>query len=152
MTTVYLDTSSLVKLYVEQHGSDDVRQDLADASAAITSLVAFPEARAAFARLRREGDITPLAFRAVKRDFDRDWSGYLVVTPTFDLCRAAGDLAEHYGLRGFDSIHLATFLQIASNEPSEVRFSSFDRRLNGAATRALRAARRSGQRSGRRSG
>jgi predicted nucleic acid-binding protein len=143
MTTVYLDTSSLVKLYVEQIGSDDVRQDLAGARAAATSLVAYAEARAAFARLRREGDITPEAFRAVKRDFDGDWSDYLVVAPTFDLCRTAGDLAEHYGLRGFDSIHLATFLHLAKDR-SEVRFSSFDRRLNGAATRALRAVRRSG--------
>ena len=40
MTTVYLDTSSLAKLYIEQDGSDDVRQDLAAASAAVTSLVA----------------------------------------------------------------------------------------------------------------
>ena len=144
MTTVYLDTSSLVKLYVEQIGSDDVRQDVAEARAAATSLVAYAEARAAFARLRREGDITPEAFRAVKRDFDGDWSDYLVVAPTFDLCRAAGDLAEHYGLRGFASIHLATFLHLANKDPSEVRFSSFDHRLNGAATRALRAVRRSG--------
>jgi hypothetical protein len=110
----------------------------------VTSLVAYPEARAAFARLRREGDITPSAFRTMKRDFDHDWSGYLVVTPTLELCRAAGNLAEHYGLRGFDSIHLATFLDLARADLSEVRFSSFDRRLNGAAARALRAARRSG--------
>jgi predicted nucleic acid-binding protein len=144
MTTVYLDTSSLVKLYVEQIGSDDVRQDLAEASTAATSLVAYAEARAAFARLRREGDITAPAFRAVKRDFDDDWSGYLVVAPTIDLCRAAGDLAEHYGLRGFDSIHLATFLHLASRDRSVVRFSSSDRPLNLAATRALRALRRSG--------
>ncbi len=77
MTTVYLDTSSLVKLYVEQTGSDEVRQDLAEASVAATSLVAYAEARAAFARLRREDDITASAFRAVKRDLDNDWPGYL---------------------------------------------------------------------------
>ena len=142
--TMYLDTSSLVQLYVEQTGSDDVRQDLAVASAAATSLVTYAEARAAFARLRREGDITASAFRAVKRDFDDDWSGYLIVAPTIDLCRAAGQLAEHYGLRGFDSIHLATFLHLVNNDRSEVRFSSFDHELNRAATRALRAVRRSG--------
>jgi predicted nucleic acid-binding protein len=140
--TVYLDSSSLVKLYVEQVGSDEVRHDLADARAAATSLVAYAEARAAFARLRREGDITAGAFRALKRDFDGDWPEYLVIPLTFDLCRDAGELAERYDLRGFDSIHLATFLDLASKNHSEVRFSSFDRRLNGAATRALRAARR----------
>ena len=115
MTTVYLDTSSLVKLYVEQTGSDEVRRELAEASVAATSLVAYAEARAAFARLRREDDITASAFRAVKRDLDNDWPGYLMVAPTIDLCRFAGDLAERYHLRGFDSIHLASFLDLASD-------------------------------------
>src|SRR5471030_482793 len=136
MITVYLDTSSLVKLYVEQIGSDDVRQDLAEASSAATSLVAYAEARAAFARLRREGDITRQAFGAVKREFNGDWAGYVVVEPTIDLCRVAGDLADQYGLRGFDSIHLATFLHLVNTDRSEVRFSSADRALNRAATRA----------------
>jgi hypothetical protein len=77
--TLYLDTSSLVKLYIEQSGSDEVRQDLGDAEVGATSLVAYAEARAAFARLRREGSMTAVAFRAVKRDFDADWSKYLVV-------------------------------------------------------------------------
>jgi predicted nucleic acid-binding protein len=143
MTTVYLDTSSLVKLYFEQTGSDEVRRDLAEASVAATSLVAYAEARAAFARLRREGDITASAFRSVKRDLDNDWPGYLTVAPTIDLCRSAGDLAERYHLRGFDSIHLASFLDLASTDPSDVRFSSFDRVLNRAATTALRRQRRS---------
>jgi predicted nucleic acid-binding protein len=137
--TLYLDTSSLVKLYVEQSGSDEVRQELGDAEVGATSLVAYAEARAAFARLRREGSITAIAFRAVKRDFDADWSKYLVVEPTSELCQTAGELAERYRLRGFDSIHLATFLHVAREaRPSEALFSSFDRRLNRAALTAAR--------------
>jgi predicted nucleic acid-binding protein len=137
--TLYLDTSSLVKLYIEENGTDDVRQDLGEASAGATSLVAYAEARAAFARLRRQGTITPAAFRAVKRDFDADWSKYLVVEPTPELCQTAGEFAERYRLRGFDSIHLATFLHVAREaRPSETRFSSFDRQLNRAALTVAR--------------
>jgi uncharacterized protein len=137
--TLYLDTSSLVKLYIEENGTDDVRQDLGDASAGATSLVAYAEARAAFARLRRQGTITPTVFRAVKRDFDADWSKYLVVEPTPELCQTAGEFAERYRLRGFDSIHLATFLHVAREaRPSETRFSSFDRQLNRAALTVAR--------------
>jgi predicted nucleic acid-binding protein len=142
--TLYLDTSSLFKLYVEEPGSDDVRQDLAEADTAATSAVSYAEARSAFARLRRDGELTPAMFLAVKRDFDRDWSEFAIVEPTVALCRAAGDLAERYQLRGCDGIQLATFLEVAGDNPnSETRFSSFDRRLNQAATRALRAARSS---------
>lgn len=141
--TLYLDTSSLIKLYVEEPGSDEVRRDLSDASAAATSLVTYAEARAVFARLRRSGNITPTGFRAAKRDLDTDWPILMVVPPSDGLCRSAGDLAQRYGLRGFDSIHLATFLYLAKNDPSEVRFSSFDRTLNRAALTALRHQRRS---------
>ena len=136
---LYLDTSSLVTLYVQQDGSDEVRQDLADAAAGATSAVTYGEARATFARLRREGAITSAAFGAVKRDFDVDWTKWAVVEPTVALCRIAGDLAERYRLRGFDSIQLASFLQLAhDSRPSETRFSSFDRELNRAALAAAR--------------
>jgi predicted nucleic acid-binding protein len=142
--TLYLDTSSLFKLYVEEPGSDDVRQELSEASAGATSLVTYAEARAAFARVRRLGNITAAGLRSVKRDFDSDWLIYVIVPPSDAICRSAGQLAERYNLRGFDSIHLATFLYLASSDRSEVRFSSFDRELNRAATRAMRAVRRSG--------
>ncbi|MFI5179750.1 MAG: type II toxin-antitoxin system VapC family toxin [Vicinamibacterales bacterium] len=141
--TLYLDTSSLVKLYVEEAGSDEVRQDLAAADVVVTSAVAFPEARATFARLRRDGAIPPATLRAMKRDLDADWPRYLVVEPTTALCRAAGELAERYRLRGFDSIHLASFLQVAKRaRPSDTHFSSFDRRLNRAASAAVHSATR----------
>ena len=82
MTTLYLDTSSLLKIYVAEDGSDEVRQELADCAAAATSAVAYAEARAAFARRRRDGTLTAAVFRAAKRDFDEDWPRYLVVEPT----------------------------------------------------------------------
>lgn len=142
--TLYLDTSSLIKLFVEEPGGDDVRQDLSEAAAVATSLITYAEARATLARLRRSGNIGSDGFLLAKRDLDADWSRYLVVEPTLTLCRAAGELAERYRLRGFDSIHLASFLHLVRGDRSEVRFSSFDRELSRAATKARRAARRSG--------
>jgi len=143
--TLYLDTSSLIKLFVEEPGGDEVRQHLSEADAVATSLITYAEARATFARLRRTRSFTADGFRSAKRDFDEDWSNYLVVEPSLALCRAAGDLAERYHLRGCDSIQLATFLDVARERGrEETRFSSFDHALNQAATKALRAMRRSG--------
>jgi hypothetical protein len=51
--TLYLDTSSLVKLWVEEAGSNDARDLVAQAAVVATSMVAYPETRAARARLRR---------------------------------------------------------------------------------------------------
>lgn len=137
--TLYLDTSSLVKLYVEEPGSDEVSRLVADAAVVVTSAVAYPEARAAFARLRREGALSPRALSAVKRAFDLRWSQYLSLVATDALCRSAGEMAEAYGLRGFDSVHLASYAEVMQRAArGEVQFSSFDERLNDAAGKLKR--------------
>ena len=139
--TVYLDTSSLVKLFIEEAGSDDVRA-LVDGATVATSVVAYPEARAAFARRRRERTLTTSAFAAAKRALDGDWSTYVTVEVTAEIARQAGELAERYRLRGFDSIHLASFDTLArASGGKATQFSSFDATLNRAAV-ALQKTRR----------
>jgi predicted nucleic acid-binding protein len=142
--TLYLDTSSLIKLYIAEDASNDVRQDLSEVDAAATSAISYAETRAAFARLRRDGKLTSSMLLDVNRDFEADWPGFAIIEPTAKLCYAAGELAERYSLQGCDSIQLASCVQLArENAASEVRFSSFDRQLNRAAALALRALRRS---------
>ncbi|MEQ1757819.1 MAG: type II toxin-antitoxin system VapC family toxin [Vicinamibacterales bacterium] len=137
--TVYLDTSSLIKLYVSEAGSDLVHQLVDAADIVTTSTLAYPEARAALARRRREDAVSASAFAGAKRALDADWPQYLALEATPSLCRTAGDLAERYRLRGYDSVHLASFLEVARGAgPRNVRFSSFDDRLNDAAKRATR--------------
>lgn len=71
--TLYLDTSSLVKLYVTEPGSDEVRA-LVDAAAIVaTSSRAYPETRAALARRRRERVLRPAGFASAKKTFEADW-------------------------------------------------------------------------------
>jgi predicted nucleic acid-binding protein len=141
--TLYLDTSSLVKLYVEEAGSDEVARLVSDATVVVTSTVAYPESRAAFARLRREGALSARAFAGVKRSFEEQWTSYLSLEATAPLCRAAGELAETYGLRGFDSVHLASYAEVVQRAAADdVSFSSFDVRLNEAVTKLNRKLKR----------
>ena len=138
--TLYLDTSSLVKLYVTEVGSDVVRQFVGDANVVATSVVAYAETRAALARLRREGVLTASKLTSAKREFEEQWPTYLSLEANDALCRAAGALAEKYGLRAFDSIHLASFAEIARRAGTDdARFSSFDERLNKAARKVTRS-------------
>ena len=137
--TLYLDTSSLVKLYVTETGSEVVRRLVGDANVVATSAVAYAETRAALARLRREGVLTAPKLSSAKREFEEQWPAYLTVVATDVLCRAASELAEKHGLRGFDSIHLASFAEVARRAgTADTRFSSFDDRLNQAATKVAR--------------
>jgi uncharacterized protein with PIN domain len=138
--TLYLDTSSLVKLYVAESESESVRAHVDRATIVATSMIAYPETRAALARRRREHALRPSAFVAARRKFEDDWPKYLAVQVTEALCRDAGNLAERYALRGYVSVHLASLLEVARHAGApDTEFSSFDDRLNGAARRALRA-------------
>ena len=132
--TLYLDTSSLVKLYVQEVGSDDVRNLVAQAAVVATSIVAYPETRAALARLRRNGDLTAAKFATAKRNFEEQWPAFLTLEVTAAVSGEAGDFAERYVLRGLDALHLASFAEVARHAgPSDTRFSSFDDPLNKAA-------------------
>ena len=137
--TLYLDTSSLVKLYIAEPGSDAVRQ-LVDAAAVVaTSSIAYTETRAALARRRRERALRPSAFTSAKKTFEAEWSKYFTIEVTSALCREAGEFAERYRLRAYDSVHLAAFAEVAREAGvRETRFSSFDNALN----RAVRSFRR----------
>ncbi len=145
--TLYLDTSSLVKLYAAEPGSDAVRRLVQQATVVATSGIAYPETRAALARRRRERALTPAAFTRATRAFEDDWSRYLAVDVSVSICREAGQLAERYRLRGYDAVHVASYLEIARRAGlTEAQFSSFDERLNRAARAAARAMAQTGRR------
>ena len=132
--TLYLDTSSLVKLYVAEPGSDAVRKLVDAASVVATSAIAYTETRAALARRRRERALRPKALASAKRAFEAEWPKYFTVEVTSALCRQAGEFAERYRLRAYDSLHLAAFAEVAREAGVRgTRFSSFDDALNRAA-------------------
>jgi predicted nucleic acid-binding protein len=131
---LYLDTSSLVKLYVEEPDSDSVRQLVEGAAIVGTAAIAYTEARAALARRRRERALRPAAFASARKTFEAEWPNYLTIDVTPALCRQAGDFAERYRLQAYDSVHLAAFAEIAREAGvRETQFSSFDAALNRAA-------------------
>ena len=139
---VYLDTSSLLKLHVEEPASDQVRELVRKATVTVTSNVAYAETRAALGRRRRDGTLTAAAFRTAKQDFEAGWPTF-VIPASPKVCLEAGNLAEDYALRGFDSIHLASFAEILRGLQGrdDTQFSSSDDKLNAAAHRLARTIR-----------
>jgi predicted nucleic acid-binding protein len=129
---LYLDTSSLVKLYVEEDGSPEVESLVKSSEVAATSIVAYAEARAAFARRYREKAFTRSEYDIIKSNVTKDWRRYLVLSITGDLVRMAGDLAEKHALRGFDAIHLASALTLRDALSTSILFSCFDDYLQNA--------------------
>jgi len=131
---VYVDTSALVKRYVEEPGSDQVDRVLAAATVVATSRVAYPEARAAFARRAREGGLTRPQFKRVVARLDLELGAWVWVELDAAVAREAGRLAEAHALCGFDAIHLSSALVLkAAFTGQGVSFMAFDDRLGRAA-------------------
>jgi uncharacterized protein len=110
------------------------------ATVVATSAIAYTETRAALARRRRERALGPAAFRSAKESFDAEWATYFTIEVTSALCRQAGDFAERYRVRAYDSVHLAAYAEVAREAGvRDTRFSSFDDALNRAARSLARA-------------
>jgi len=129
---LYLDTSSLVKLYVEEKESSKVDALVKSSKVTATSLVAYAEARAAFARRFREKAFASNEYDRIKEFFNKDWPRYLILNVTENMIRLAGNLAEKHALRGFDSIHLASALTLRREISPPIVFSCFDDNLQKA--------------------
>lgn len=132
---LYLDTSALVKLYVAEAKSDAVKQLVEAAEVIATSRLAYVEARAAFARKRRERGVNPRDYQTILHDFERDWESYFIVDVAEILVKSAGQLAEKHALRGYDAVHLASALAVQREGGQPVNFSCFDGGLARAARR-----------------
>jgi uncharacterized protein len=132
---LYLDTSALVKLYTLETGSSEVKQAVARADLVATSLVAYVEARSAFARKHRLADIDEAALKRHKYEFEQGWSRLDRLPVDGTTIRRAGDLAEQYRLKAYDAIHLATVDLMQVTLRSSIRFACFDAALNRAAAR-----------------
>lgn len=130
---LYLDTSSLVKLYVEEEGSQTVRIQVSKAKAVATSTIAYVEARAAFARKHREGGLGKEDYDLISDIFRHEWVTYLAIDVSEAVITLAGDLTDRHDLRGFDAIHLASALALRDRVQSPVGFSCADERLKAAA-------------------
>ena len=128
---LYLDTSSLVKLYVAEKDSEVVTSLVARATFVVTSRITCPEFYSALTRRRNSREINKQDYERLCAIFSEDWERITVFD--FDEIEA-GRLVRKHGLRGADAIHLATVMQLAgTNEELELVFSSGDGKLNLAA-------------------
>jgi len=121
----YLDTSALVKLYVEEDGEDRVVALLDAVHGAATSVIAYAEARAVFARYLRKGNIDRTQHHIVIQRFNEDWNDINEIDVTPNVYRRAGDLlTAHAHLRAMDAIHLASAIEARTQV--NIKFLTFD--------------------------
>lgn len=130
---LYCDTSALVKLYIEEAHSDRLKALVAASSAVALCRIAWAEAHAALARRAREVLADRAQVDAAKAALAADWRHFVVVEVTQAVCERAGDFAETFALRGYDSVQLAAAYETGLILGAPTDFACFDMRLNKAA-------------------
>jgi predicted nucleic acid-binding protein len=127
---VYFDASALVKLVVEEEGSDVAATLWDGCDAALSSRIAYPEVCAALAAANRNHDLDDDGYATAVRDWEEYWAAVRPVELTRDVERRAGELAVRRALRGADAVHLASAIAV---DVADLVVAVWDRRLHAAA-------------------
>lgn len=130
---LFCDTSALVKLYLVEAESDALKALAAEAEAIAVCRIAWAEAHAALSRRAREVPADAPSIEQAKQALAADWPHYLIVEMTQAVVERAGEFADTFALRGYDSVQLAAADEAKQISRLPVSFACFDSRLNKAA-------------------
>jgi predicted nucleic acid-binding protein len=133
---LYLDSSAIVKQYIVELGSEEVHHAVAQSEINGTSVISCAEVTAAFRKGIRAGALLEKDAIKIRKDFDREWPNLLRTRITEKLSRYAATLAWLHGLRGYDSIHLASAAAWQQALRRQVTLATFDKSLWIAAPQA----------------
>ena len=127
MALVYFDSSALVKLVIDEAGSDIAAMLWNACDVALSSRLAYPEVCAALAAAGRNHDLTESEASAAAAEWEVFWASMRPVELTADVEQAAGILAAQQQLRGADAVHLASAIALGS---PDLTVAVWDRRLH----------------------
>jgi predicted nucleic acid-binding protein len=106
----------LIKLIVIEAGSDLAAELWAGAYPAASSILSYPEGRAALAAARRQDRLGEEEHAQALMTFEELQADLITIGVDQDLASRAGKHAEDLGLRGYDAVHLATALELGDEE------------------------------------
>jgi hypothetical protein len=126
----YVDTSTLIKLIVEEEGSDRAELIWQSADSVTSVSLVVVEARAALAAAARGNRLSTDQLRVAQAELAAFVDNLHLVEVTAELIEMAAELAETESLRGYDAVHLAAALFVGA-----AVLTSADRALCEAAER-----------------
>lgn len=126
----YVDTSTLLKLIIEEEGSERAALIWTSADAVASVSLITVEARAAIAAAGRGRRLSASQARDAVDELKALLRVLHLIPVTDELVSAAAELAAVEGLRGYDAVHLAAALDISATV-----FSSADTTSCAAAER-----------------
>jgi predicted nucleic acid-binding protein len=131
--TFFTACQALVKLYFAEQGSGIVQRALGVSIQNATSMVTYVETLSALSRKLRMRELDDEAFRRHKSEFERDWEYLAKVAFDTVVCGRAAELVQHFPLKAYDAIQLASAELVRRTAVSSVTFACFDAGLCRAA-------------------
>ncbi len=128
MTTLYLETSALLRILFDQAGSGDLVRRLTKADHVITSRLTRIEAERAIIRLSLDHPEVDRRRADVERDLRQLWARIDSLEMDAAVCELAGRLAPRSRLRTLDAIHLATY-QLLRQRDASIEMLTCDKRI-----------------------
>lgn len=101
--TTYVDSSALLKRYVDEPDSTTAERLLLSDPVLVTSWLTLVEVRRDLPRL-----LDGPALREAKQQFTNDLDAFAMVAIDEAVCRAAAQIGEQLVVRSLDAIHLAS--------------------------------------------
>lgn len=130
---LFCDTSALIKLYIVETGSKELKHHVSESEAVAVCRIAWAEAHAALSRRAREVAKDAAIIEQAKAALAKDWPHFVVTELNQALVERAGEYADTFALRGYDSVQLAAAYEARRISGLPIFFASFDARLNKAA-------------------
>lgn len=122
-----------MKLFVQETHSDVMREAAQASTALIVSQLTWVEMCAALALKQRTRQIdAPHATQALQ-ELRQQWASFNQLAVDTSLITAAGEMAQAFNLRAYDSLQLASAQRVHGQGGATVSFCCFDKQLNAAA-------------------
>lgn len=126
---VYLDTSALVKHYVQESGSEEVERVIGEARLVGTAAITRVEMAAALAKAVRMHLLSRDEAAEALGAFEAEWESLVRLQLHELLLARAASLAWERGLRGYDAVHMASALFWRDIVGEPVVLATYDREL-----------------------
>jgi predicted nucleic acid-binding protein len=122
----YLDSSALVKLFLDEPGAAEVDRVMDEADLVGTVSISRAEVVAALKKAVRLGFLSSEDALSSRHRFSIEWSDYFRLPVSDLLLDSASDLAWAHDLRGYDSVQLAAALTWQGTLDFPVVMATFD--------------------------
>lgn len=112
---LYLDSSALIRHYVQEPGTQSLNAKLESEEKAgrplFTSVLTFAEIHRALAARMKDKSLSRSAFAMARKEFEADWlSAVTSIELKANVLALIPDLVERFALKSSDVIHLASAL------------------------------------------